>query len=446
VGYYDGEGNLCYAGSVGTGLTDAMLKDLYGKLKRAERKLSPFANPPKERGLHWAAPKLVAQVRFNEWTSVGKLRQPVFLGLRDDKNPQEVVRETVRPEVVEELEEAPVRSRKPPPRARRASAGAPKDEPQEVIRQLSELQRGKAEGSVRIGGDILSVTNLRKPFFKRPTRTKGDMLRYYASMSPYILPAMAERPLVLKRFPDGAGGQAFYQQTPENDTPEGVRVETVTLEGKDYRRLVGGNLMTLLYTIQLGAISYDPWHGPWDAPDTVDYTVIDLDPGPGATFKRVVEVALAVREEMDALQLHGALKTSGSRGVHIYLPLPAGTPAYAGQLLAEVVATRVAEKHPKIATVVRMTKNRPRATIYVDYLQNIPGKTVAGVYAVRAKPHATVSAPLRWEELTPDLSPRDFHIGNMLARVQEVGDLWAQAMREPNDLNRLLAVAKGRAS
>jgi bifunctional non-homologous end joining protein LigD len=436
VGYYDGDGNFCYAGNVGSGFTNAVLKELHAKLKRHERKTPPFANPPKAPGQHWTAPKLVAQVRFNEWTSVGILRQPVFLGLRDDKDPREVVRETVNLEVAEALEEEAPASRAPRSRARKREEGAG---PEEIVRRISELQKGKAEGSVPVEGHILSVTNLKKPFFKRPTRTKGDLLRYYATMSPYILPAMAERPLVLKRFPDGAGGQAFYQQTPDDaNAPEGVRIETVRLEGKPYRRLVGGNLMTLLYTIQLGAISYDPWHGPWDDPDTVNYTVVDLDPGPGASFKRVVEVARAVREEMDALGLHGGLKTSGSRGIHIYLPLPEGTPAQAGQLLAELVATRVAEKHPKIATVVRMTKNRPHGTIYVDYLQNIPGKTVAGVYAVRATPTATVSTPLSWDELEGDLSPKDFHITNVPARVKEVGDLWAEAMRKPNDMEAFL--------
>jgi len=442
VGYYDGDGNLCYAGNVGSGFTNAVLKDLHARLARHARKTSPFANPPKAPGQHWTAPKLVAQVRFNEWTSVGILRQPVFLGLRDDKDPREVVREQVKPEIAEALEEREESARGPRSRARRPASGAG---PEEIVRRLNELQKGKAEGSVPVEEYILSVTNLKKPFFKRPTRTKGDLLRYYATMSPYILPAMAERPLVLKRFPDGAGGQAFYQQTPDDaNAPEGVRIETVRLEGKPYRRLVGGNLMTLLYTIQLGAISYDPWHGPWDDPETVNYTVVDLDPGPGASFKRVVEVARAVKDELDALGLHGGLKTSGSRGLHIYLPLPEGTPAMAGQLLAELVATRVAEKYPKIATVVRMTKSRPHGTIYVDYLQNIPGKTVAGVYAVRAKPTATVSTPLRWDELEADLSPKDFHIANVPARVAQVGDLWAEAMREPNDMEAFLEVIRKR--
>ncbi len=291
----------------------------------------------------------------------------------------------------------------------------------------------EAPGEGRVG-----LGNLDKVFFPMGGETKGDLLEYYARMSPYILPAMQDRPLVLKRFPNGVRGKAFYQQSAPEEVPEGVRVEHLIGEdGEEQARFVGGNLVTLLYTIQLGAVSYDPWHSRVQSLDSADYTVIDLDPGPGAGFGTVIEVARRVREEMDRLGLRGALKTSGSSGVHIYLPLPPGTPLEAATLVAQIVATRVASRHPAIATVERMTRRRPRGTIYVDFLQNILGKTIAGVYAVRAREEATVSTPLEWEELTDDLDPRDFTLHDVPARVAEVGDIWAEAMAVPNSLERL---------
>jgi bifunctional non-homologous end joining protein LigD len=259
-------------------------------------------------------------------------------------------------------------------------------------------------------------------------------------MAPYILPWMRDRPLVLKRFPNGVRGKAFYQQSAPGAVPEGVRVERLVAEdGEVQARFVGGNLSTLLYTIQLGAISYDPWHARIGALTSADYTVIDLDPGPGATFATVIEVARRVRDEMDRVGLHGALKTSGSSGVHIYLPLAPGTPLEAATLVAQIVATRVADRHPEIATVERMTRRRPRGTIYVDYLQNILGKTIAGVYSVRARERATVSTPLAWDELSDELDPHDFTMRTVPERVDAIGDLWTAAMAEPNSLERLTA-------
>ncbi|MBA2669215.1 MAG: hypothetical protein H0U67_02455, partial [Gemmatimonadetes bacterium] len=286
---------------------------------------------------------------------------------------------------------------------------------------------------------VVPVSNLEKVFFPETGETKGDLLAYYARMAPCILPWMRDRPLVLKRFPNGVRGKAFYQQSAPGEVPEGVRVEQLIGEdGEKQARFVGGNLSTLLYTIQLGAISYDPWHSRVEAMESADYTVIDLDPGPGATFATVIAVARRVRDEMDRLGLHGALKTSGSSGVHIYLPLAPGTPLEAATLVAQIVATCVADRHPDIATVERMTRRRPRGTIYVDYLQNILGKTIAGVYAVRAREGATVSTPLGWDELSDELDPHAFTMDTVPDRVDRMGDLWPAAMAEPNSLERLI--------
>jgi bifunctional non-homologous end joining protein LigD len=489
LGYYDPDGKLEYAGHTGTGFDRASLAAMGRRLARLERKTSPFREEPKtnERA-HWVTPKVVVQVRFNEWTQNGTLRQPVFVGVREDKDPREVVREapgvegggakpaaaprsrTVRErsggtDKAEETLSAggstrgkrAAGSRGGPEGAGGDGAGgkvspvgksatgrvrrgrAPGRPDGTVIRRLAELREAGRDGEVPIRGEgSIPVTNLDKVFFPRTGETKGDLLAFYTTMAPHILPWMRDRPLVLKRFPNGVRGKAFYQQSAPGEVPEGVRVEQlVTEEGEEQARFVGGNLATLLYTVQLGAISYDPWHSRIQALDGADYTVIDLDPGPGATFRTVVEVARRVEEEMDRLGLHGALKTSGSSGVHIYLPLPEGTPLEAATLVAQIVATRVASRHPEIATVERMTRRRPRGTIYVDFLQNILGKTIAGVYAVRAREEGTVSTPLAWEELTDDLDPRDFTMRSVPERVATVGELWAEGMAVPNSLERL---------
>jgi bifunctional non-homologous end joining protein LigD len=246
----------------------------------------------------------------------------------------------------------------------------------------------------------------------------------------------------MKRFPNGIGGQSFYQQRAPEDPAAGVRVEPVADEGlKTQARLIGGDLATLLYLVQLGAISIDPWHSRVQSVGDADYSIVDLDPGPRASFRRVIDVALWVGEELDRLGLHGVPKTSGASGIHIVLPLVAETPNETARLMAEIVATRVSERHPGGTTVTRWVQSRPTSAVYVDFLQNIRGKTVASAYSARATPDATVSAPLRWSELTPDLDPRAFTIETMGARLGEVGDLWREGMRKLNDPRRLLGEA-----
>jgi bifunctional non-homologous end joining protein LigD len=438
LGYYDESGALRYAGHTGTGFSQDELRSLHARLRRLERKTAPFAEQPatNERA-HWTTPRIVVEVRFNEWTRKGILRQPVYVGLRDDREPAEVVREpTALPggdaQAVAEPTDDTVPSS--PPARNRGSLAA---------RTVAELERVEAEGgsgTLPLGrAGRLEVTSLGKVFFPRIGKTKGALLRYYAGMADHILPFMKDRPLVLKRFPDGEGGKSFYQQNAPENVPKGVRVETIhDADGSEQRRFVGGNLATLLHTVQLGAISYDPWHSRVGRLRFADYTILDLDPGPGATFRVVVAVARAVKEELDRTGLTAALKTSGSTGLHIYIPIPARTPLESATLAAQILATRVAARHPKIATVERMTRNRPRGTVYVDYLQNILGKTVAGVYAARARPLATVSTPLDWTELSDDLDPDRFTIDSVPGRIARKGELWGPAIAARNSLTRIL--------
>lgn len=314
----------------------------------------------------------------------------------------------------------------------------PRGEAARILRQLDELCAAERRGTLTFtGGRKLSVTSLDKKFFPEGY-TKGDLLKYYTTVSKLILPAVKDRPLVLRRFPNGIKGPAFYQQK-ALDAPSDVRVETVVNDaGERQRRIVGGDLLTLLYTIQLGAISVDPWHSRAGSLDHADYAVIDLDPGLRAPFSRVVDAARWVKEVLDEYGLHAALKTSGATGLHVYVPLPPRTPNEAATLVTQMIATRVAEEHPKQATIVRWVKQRGTTTVYVDYLQNIRGKTLAGVYCVRARNGATVSTPLEWSELDSSLDPRDFTIATVPARFAQTGDIWRTAMKRRNSLATLL--------
>ncbi len=308
-----------------------------------------------------------------------------------------------------------------------------------VVDQLNEIQTGGGSGSVKVSAAAaVDVTNLGKVFFPKKKLTKGDLMRYYATVAPFVLPVMADRPLVLKRFPNGVTGSSFFQQN-AGEPPDYVRTETIHTEGGTTNlRIVGGDLATLLYTVQLGSISVDPWHSRIQSLDHADYSIIDFDPGQRAPFSRVREVALWAHEAMDSLGLHGALKTSGSTGLHIYMPLPPNTPNEAATLVAQIVATRVAQEHPKVATIERSVKARGAAKVYVDYLQNIIGKTVAGAYSARAHPDALVSTPLEWSELAGDLDPREFTIETAPDRFASKGDIWAAQLKKKNSLRALL--------
>jgi bifunctional non-homologous end joining protein LigD len=455
LGYYD-RGRLIYVGHTGGGFTGDDLVEMHKRLEPLEQDKSPFEETPKtnERA-HWVKPKVVVEVKFSQWTGDGKLRQPIYLGTRDDKPASEVGREgssmqkkkppTAKTTTAKKASKSTARRRI---YARRTleddgAENSPKRKSKvridEIVAQLDEIQAGSGSGRLEISkGVSLDVTNLGKEFFPARKLTKGDLLRYYATISPYILPVMEDRPLVLKRFPNGVKGQAFFQQN-AGETPDVVRTETIhTQGGSTNQRIVGGDLVTLLYTIQLGAISVDPWHSRVQSLDHADYSIIDLDPGPRATFDRVVEIARLAKEVMDSLGLHGALKTSGSSGMHIYLPLPSNTPNEAATLVAQIIATRVSTEHPKIATIERSVNARGASQVYVDYLQNIIGKTVAAAYAARANPDAMVSTPLEWDELSDDLDPREFTIETAPERFAEVGDIWNAQLKKKNSLKALV--------
>ena len=407
LGVYDGD-ELKYAGHVGTGFDSRELEKVMGLLKPLETKTSPFKTlPPKNETPHWVRPKLVAQVRFTEWTADGILRHPVYLGLRDDKKAEDVKRE-----------------RKTEVRSKKLEVRSTKTDGKGLIEQLRFLEDAKRDAFITLpDGAELKVSNLHKPFWPKLKLTKGDLLRYYAHVAPYILPVVADRPMVMKRFPNGIDGEPFYQHRAK-DVPPGIRVENVVHSDGNKPQLIGGDLITLLYMAQIAAISQDPWFSRVNSIEDADYAAIDLDPMPGVKFSQVLDVARWVHDELESIGVVGFPKTSGAEGLHIYLPLPPHTPYDAGMIFCQIVATLVAQKHPKEATVERMVKKRGKQ-VYVDYLQNIPGKTLATAYSARASDYAGVSTPLTWREVHDGIDREAFTIRTMPERLKKVGDLWA---------------------
>ena len=417
-------GSLRYVGHTGTGFNHKELARVSALLKARETKVSPFSERIKtNEPAHWVTPELVAEIRFTEWTDDHKLRHPVYLGLRDDKKAADVVMEAAAPQAAARA----IRRREGP------RSGTSPDIP--VVEQLRALEDARRDGTLELpDGSRLPVTNLAKPFWPKLKLTKGDLLRYYATVAPYILPAVQDRPLVMKRFPNGVDGKAFYQQrSRQENPPAGVRIETLAddidpISEPDARRFVGGSLITLLYMTQIAAISQDPWFSRVQSPLEADHVAIDLDPGEGTKFSTVQEVARLVHEELASLKVPSMPKTSGSSGLHIYIPLSAGTTYESGMLFCQIVATVIASRHPKIATVERSVRARRKGTVYVDFLQNVLGKTLATAYSARASDYAGVSTPLEWKEVSDsdDIDPRDFTIVSAPARFKKVGDLWAK--------------------
>ena len=444
-----GSDALTYVGHTGTGFDQAELARVWKLLKARETERSPFSARIKtNEPAHWVTPDLIVEVRFTEWTADDKLRHPVYLGLRDDKTPADVVREGPRAKqgargAGERPEGSPA---EPAPRARARGGAASAKATASLVTQLRALEDARRDGTLTLpDGAELGVTNLAKVYWPKARLTKGDLLRYYAQVAPLILPVVADRPLVMKRFPNGVGGKAFYQQrSRQENPPPGVRIEQLPagldpIDEPDARRFIGGSLITLLYMTQIAAISQDPWFSRVQSPLDADYVALDLDPGDEAPFSRVVDVARWIRDELGSLRVPAVPKTSGSSGLHIYIPLPPHTSYESGLLFCQIVATVIAARHPGIATIERSVAARGRRTVYVDYLQNIQGKTLATAYSARASEFAGVSTPLAWRELDTPIDPREFTIVTAPARFREAGDLWARLKTaRPTDLEAVL--------
>jgi bifunctional non-homologous end joining protein LigD len=415
--------SLIYTGHTGTGFNEKELARVMKLLQARETKTCPFKTKPKtNEPPHWVKPELVAQVKFTEWTADGKLRHPVYLGLRDDKKPADVTREEQKAVVRRSAFDV------------RRSNDAPRTT--NLLDQLSALESSRKDGVLTLpDGDSLKVTNLHKVFWPKQKLTKGDLFRFYVLAAPFLLPAVADRPLVMKRLPNGIAAPPFYQHRAP-DVPPGVRTEVVgVIEQRP--QIIGGSLKALLYMTQLAAISQDPWFSRVAHPEFADYAAFDLDPSDGVPFTQVLDVARWIRDELDTLGAIGVAKTSGADGLHIYIPLPAGTPYEAGMIFCQIVAAKVEQKHPKAATTERSVRARGKR-VYIDCLQNILGKTLATAYSARASEYAGVSTPVTWQEIDEGFDRKDFTIETAPARFQKVGDLWAKLRKSKGvDLKKI---------
>ena len=354
LGYYDRRGEFCYAGHMGGGFDRVSLREMLTRLRPLERRTSPFADEVKtNERVHWVSPRAVVEVKFAEWTADGKLRQPIFLGVREDKNAREVHREReslqewthMRQGMAEATGEGPPKTRqwRSPRKGHRRAYSTVTGAAGSIIRQLYDIEASGGEGMLEFGrGKPLHVSSLDKPYFPDDGVTKGDLMRYYAAVSHLLLPIIKDRPLVLKRYPDGIEGPSFFQQKPGSKVPGGVRTARVATEGGERAdRIIGGDLLTLLHTVQIGAIEVHAWQARVSHIRFADMTTVDLDPGEDVPFDAVVTFAKRIKVELDRLGLSGAIKTSGSSGLHVVLPLPPKTAFEDAARIATVIAERV---------------------------------------------------------------------------------------------------------
>ena len=378
-------GELHYVGNCGTGFTEEEIEKLMSKLRPLERASPPFAVVPKmpkvkQADVVWVTPKLVCEVEFAEWTHDGRLRAPSYKGLREDKAPAEVRRE----------------------------------EPLET-----EIRRGRR---------TLRLSNLDKVFWPEEGITKGDLLAYYREVAPALLPHLRDRPFTMKRYPDGWQGNHFFQKDAPSHMPEWIPSRTYRSTSRETRRkrtirypLVNDEL-ALLWMVNMGCIDMNTWYSRVDRPERPDWVLFDLDPSPDVGFREVVQVALLVKEVLDALGLAGFPKTSGADGFHVLVPVERRATYDDTREFAEIVAGTLARTHRGLVTT-EWSKAKRRGVL-VDANQNGEGKTIASAYSVRPRAGAPVSTPLRWDEVSEELDPLDFTMEIVLGRVEREGDLF----------------------
>ncbi|MGH9355003.1 MAG: non-homologous end-joining DNA ligase [Terriglobia bacterium] len=304
-----------------------------------------------------------------------------------------------------------------------------------------EIPKDQDSCTLTLEGQEVPLTNLRRLFWPALGLTKRDLLQYYVDVSPVLLPHLRHRAMVMKRYPSGVGGEFFFMKRAPTPRPEGVQICSIAhASGNVIGFPVVEDLASLLWVVNLGCIDLNPWYARCDDVDRPDYLNFDLDPVPGTSFAQVLDAALAVREWLAALKARCYPKTSGSRGMHIYVPIMRGPTQKQVWTFAKEIARALAAQHPEMITAEYRVAKRPKKHILVDYNQNAWGRTLASVYSLRPTAQATVSTPVGWEEVAKGLKIADFRIDNVPQRVRQRGDLWKPLLsaRERVYLERLM--------
>jgi bifunctional non-homologous end joining protein LigD len=409
LGVYD-QDQLIYVGNVGSGFTDETLRSTAAQLGKVTTKACPFRDIPKIPGTTtWVKPEVVAAVRFQSWTRDGRLRAPVFLGLRDDISPRECVREEISSNVAAErgtnaLVETGLRAR---------------------ARAL--LAAGRAEEVHTIDEHWLKFTNLNKVFYPQDGFTKRDVINYYDSVADLLLPYLRDHPLSLKRYPNGIDRDFFFQKNTPESFPEWFRTVVIESEERTIRFAIAENRASLLYLANLACIDQNPWMSRVGNLSNPDFLLIDLDPY-HCGYDRIVEAAQLIRKHLEKIGLEGFAKTTGGDGMHIYLPLD---PVYSYDQVrsfAEILARIVTHERPDLFTTPRTVAQREKGKVYFDYLQIREGATISAPYVLRAYSGAPVSTPLRWSEVQRGLTPAQFTLRNAPDRFARLGDLFAPVL------------------
>ncbi|HSB92993.1 MAG TPA: DNA ligase D [Flavitalea sp.] len=433
LGIHD-NGSFQFLTPVGTGINTKMQEEIIRKLKPYETDVCPFSsvpeynkpsrfrpNPPKAK-VTWVEPVLVAEISYRELTKEGSIRHPSFKGLREDKTPKQVVRE-IPVEVVNN--DAVLKNHK-------VIKSAPARQRLSLLNPTDETQ------ARAINGHELKFNNLSKIYWPKDKITKRELINYYYQIAPFILPYLKDRPQTMNRYPNGIEGESFYQKDVRGKVPSWIETFPYFSE-KDQREkefIIAMDEASLLYIASLGCIEINPWHSRKQTPENPDWCIIDLDPDQNS-FVQVIEAANVTRQVLQAVDIEGYCKTSGSTGLHIYIPL-GGKYSYEdskefGRRIAKIVHAEL----PEFTSIERKVADRS-GKMYIDFLQNRPQATVAAPYSVRPKPGATVSMPVHWDEVTRGLKIRDFHIRNAVARAREMGDFFKPVLGKGINLEKVL--------
>jgi bifunctional non-homologous end joining protein LigD len=309
-----------------------------------------------------------------------------------------------------------------PAKVQRAPTPSPKSK---VKPEAVKIPKNEVGAELNVGGRIVKLTNLRKPFWPELGITKRDLIQYYADVAPVLLPHLRDRAMVMKRYPNGAAGDFFFMKRAPAPRPEWIEICSIEhSSGNIIDFPMIQDLASLLWVINLGCIDLNQWYACCDDVDRPDYVHFDLDPVPGATFEKVVEAALLIRTALESLKIPCFAKTTGSKGIHVYVPIVRGPTQKQVWTFAKEFANAVAAQAPKLLTTVYVVAKRPRGRVLVDYNQNAWGRTLASIYSVRPRPRASVSTPVKWSELERGVGIDDFRIDNVPARIKRVGDLW----------------------